>query len=111
MTFTVTYRGADGALVTEAVEAANRAECFAQMKARGITPMGVKEGGSVSRRERRSRRDGGREDREERRDRKGGYKSSPNRGGHERFDRSGKSRSFGKGKDFGKKRRFNDDED
>ena len=63
------------------------------------------------RNERRSRRDGGREDREERRDRKGGYKSSPNRGGHERFDRSGKSRSFGKGKDFGKKRRFNDDED
>ena len=63
------------------------------------------------RNERRSRREGGREDREERRDRKGGYKSSPNRGGHERFDRSGKSRSFGKGKDFGKKRRFNDDED
>ena len=41
----------------------------------------------------------------------GGYKSSPNRGGHERFDRSGKGRSFGKGKDFGKKRRFDDDED
>ena len=66
MTFTVTYRGADGALVTDAVEAANRAECFAQMKARGITPMGVKEGGSVSRRERRSRRDGGNGSRAER---------------------------------------------
>ena len=66
MTFTVTYRGADGALVTEAVEAANRSECFAQMKARGITPMGVKEGDSVSRRERRSRRDGGNGSRAER---------------------------------------------
>jgi hypothetical protein len=66
MTFTVTYRGADGALVTEAVEAANRSECFAQMKARGITPMGVKAGGSVSRREHRSRRDGGNGSRAER---------------------------------------------
>jgi putative N6-adenine-specific DNA methylase len=63
------------------------------------------------RQERRSRREGGREEREERRDRKGGYKGSPNKGGHERFDRSGKGRSFGKGKDFGKKRRFDDDED
>ncbi|MBR1502845.1 MAG: hypothetical protein IJ618_03040, partial [Prevotella sp.] len=61
-------------------------------------------------------------------ERKGGYKSSQNRGGHERFDRSGKDRSFGKEKttgrramlgkgragrneDFGKKRRFDDDED
>ena len=61
--------------------------------------------------ERRGRREGGREEREERRDRKGGYKGSPNKGGHERFDRSGKGRSFGKGKDFGKKRRFDDDED
>ena len=63
------------------------------------------------RQERRGRREGGREDREERRDRKGGYKGTPNKGGHERFDRSGKGRSFGKGKDFGKKRRFDDDED
>jgi putative N6-adenine-specific DNA methylase len=66
------------------------------------------------RQERRGRREDGREDREERRDRKGGkggYKGSPNKGGHERFDRSGKGRSFGKGKDFGKKRRFDDDED
>jgi putative N6-adenine-specific DNA methylase len=63
------------------------------------------------RQERRGRREGGREEREERRDRKGGYKGSPNKGGHERFDRSGKGRSFGKGKDFGKKRRFDDDED
>ena len=60
------------------------------------------------RRERSDRRDRG-----DRRDRKGGYKGSPNKGGHERFDRSGKSRSFGKGKDFTDKRRrmFEDDED
>ena len=68
--------------------------------------------------ERRNRR----EDRDERqdrndrkgKDRKGGYKGAPNRGGHERFDRSGgKGRSFGKGKDFADKRRrmFDDDED
>ena len=44
MTFTVTYRGADGALREEAVEAASRAECFAECKARGITPVGVREG-------------------------------------------------------------------
>ena len=41
MTFTVTYRGADGALREEAVDAAGRAECFAQMKARGIVPPGA----------------------------------------------------------------------
>ena len=52
-----------------------------------------------------------REDRNDRNDRKGGYKSSSNRGGHERFDRSGKGRSFGKGKDFDKKNRRFDDED
>jgi putative N6-adenine-specific DNA methylase len=47
---------------------------------------------------------------EERKERKE-FKGS-NKGGHERFDRSGKGRSFGKGKDFGKnKRRFDDDED
>ena len=45
MTFTVTYRGADGAVRTEAVEAASRADCFAQMRARGIMPTGVKSGG------------------------------------------------------------------
>jgi len=67
------------------------------------------------RNERRARREdredrNDRRERDDRRDRKGGYKS-PNKGGHERFNRSGKSRSFGKGKDFGKKRRFDDDED
>ena len=45
MTFTVTYRGTDGAICEEVVEAAGRAECFARMKARGITPIAVKEGG------------------------------------------------------------------
>ena len=50
MTFTVTYRGADGALHEEAVEAAGRAECFAQMKARGIVPVSVKEGASLGER-------------------------------------------------------------
>ena len=62
MTFTVTYRGADGAMREERVEAANRGECFAQMKVRGIVPMSVKEGDSVSRRGRGGRRgeDGGR---------------------------------------------------
>ena len=50
MTFTVTYRGADGALREEAVEAAGRAECFAQMKARGIVPVSVREGASLGER-------------------------------------------------------------
>ena len=63
------------------------------------------------RNERRSRREYDREDREDRRNRKGDYKGSANKGGHERFDRSGKSRSFGKGKDYGKnKRKFNNEE-
>ena len=44
MTFTVTYRGAKGAPVTEAVEAADRADCLAQLKKRGIAPTSVKEG-------------------------------------------------------------------
>ena len=46
MTFTVTYRGKDGSLCTEAVEAAGRGDCFAQMRARGIAPLSVKEGAS-----------------------------------------------------------------
>ena len=71
------------------------------------------------RRGRRERDD--REERNDRRDRKDGYKGGQrssegrfqgkNHGGHERFDRSGKSRSFGKGKDFGKKGRRFEDED
>ena len=49
MTFTVTYRGADGALREEAVDAASRGECFAQCRARGIAPVSVKEGRSSPR--------------------------------------------------------------
>lgn len=45
MNFTVTYRNASGARTTEVVEAASRAAVFAQMKARGITPLSVAEGG------------------------------------------------------------------
>ena len=47
MKFTISYRGADGALCDEVVEATGRAECFAQCKARGITPVKVREGASV----------------------------------------------------------------
>ena len=58
--------------------------------------------------DRKSRRD----ERHERDDRKGNFKSSQKRSGHERFDRSGKDRKeFRRGKDFGKKRRFDNDED
>jgi len=51
MTFTVTYRGAEGGLREEVVEAANRSECFAQMRARGIVPVSVKEGSRKGRRQ------------------------------------------------------------
>ena len=44
MIFTVKYRGADGAPVTEAVEAVSRADCLAKMNARGVAVLGVKEG-------------------------------------------------------------------
>ena len=42
MLFTVTYRVPDGALRTETVEASCRSDCFAKMKALGITPVSVK---------------------------------------------------------------------
>ena len=51
MTCAVTYRGKDGSLREEAVEAASRAECFAQCKARGIMPVSVKEGARKGRRQ------------------------------------------------------------
>ncbi len=44
MTFTVTYRAKDGALREERVEAANRAECVAECRRRGIAPTAIKEG-------------------------------------------------------------------
>ena len=56
MTFTVTYRGADGAIREERVEAASRGECFAQCRARGIAPLSVKEGDFASRRGAEARR-------------------------------------------------------
>ena len=46
MQFTVTYRGSNGAMVAEVVDAANRTECFSQIKARGIVPISVKDGAS-----------------------------------------------------------------
>ena len=49
MTFTVTYRGRDGAKHEETVEAANRSECVAACKARGIAPMIIREGRALSR--------------------------------------------------------------
>lgn len=51
MTFTVAYRGADGALRDEVVEAASRGDCFAQMRVRGIVPVSVKEGKRKGRRQ------------------------------------------------------------
>ena len=44
MTYTVTYRDKSGAKREEVLEAAGRAECFAQCKARGIVPMSIKDG-------------------------------------------------------------------
>ena len=46
MTFTVTYRAKDGALREERVEAANRAECVAECRRRGIAPTKIAEGRS-----------------------------------------------------------------
>ena len=47
MVFAVTYRGRDGALRTEAIEADGRGECFAQCKARGFVPIKVEAGASM----------------------------------------------------------------
>ena len=46
MLFTVTYREKDGAQAEIEIEAANRAACMAACKARGIAPVGVREGRS-----------------------------------------------------------------
>ena len=46
MNFTVRYRGRDGALREECIEAAGRAECMAECRKRGISPMGIVEGRS-----------------------------------------------------------------
>ncbi len=44
MTFTVTYRGRDGALREECIEAADRAGCVAECRKRGISPTGIRDG-------------------------------------------------------------------
>ena len=44
MTFTVTYRGKDGSLHEEVLEAANRTVCVATCRARGIVPTTIHEG-------------------------------------------------------------------
>ena len=46
MTFTVTYRGKDGALREECIEAADRAGCVAECRKRGIAPTKIREGRS-----------------------------------------------------------------
>ena len=44
MTFTVKYRTSNGSIAEKAVEAANRADCFAKCKAQGIVPVKVEAG-------------------------------------------------------------------
>ena len=46
MTFTVTYRDRSGAKAEAEIEAAGRAECVAECRARGIAPMEIREGRS-----------------------------------------------------------------
>ena len=46
MKYTYIYRDASGAKHAGKVEAKNRAECFAKLKAQGIVPVQVREGGS-----------------------------------------------------------------
>ena len=48
MTFTVKYRTSNGSISEKAVEAANRADCFAKCKAQGIVPIGVSNGDKAS---------------------------------------------------------------
>lgn len=47
MTFTVKYRTNNGSIAEKAVEAANRADCFAKCKAQGIVPIAVESGSAV----------------------------------------------------------------
>ena len=46
MTYTVTYRDKSGAKTEIEIKAADRAECVAECKARGIAPMAIREGRS-----------------------------------------------------------------
>ena len=56
MQFTVTYRGASGASELAVVEATSRADCLAQMRARGVSVISVKEGGRAGQKNRPSGR-------------------------------------------------------
>ena len=49
MTYAVTYRGKDGALREDALDAASRSECLAVCKAHGIVPVAIREGPASSR--------------------------------------------------------------
>lgn len=49
MTFTITYRGKDGSLREEVLEAANRAACVVTCRVRGIVPAAIREGCSGTR--------------------------------------------------------------
>ena len=42
--YTITYRADDGSIATTTLEAADRAACVAACRARGITPVSIKEG-------------------------------------------------------------------
>ena len=46
MVFSVKYRDSSGAVCERAVEAANRAECYAKCKEQGIVPIGIEVGAS-----------------------------------------------------------------
>lgn len=48
MNFTVTYRRKDGSLAKEVVAASSRADVISQMKARGVVPQQVTEGGVLA---------------------------------------------------------------
>lgn len=48
MVFTISYRHSSGSLQTETIEAEDRTAAFAQMQARGITPVSVTAGGKLS---------------------------------------------------------------
>ena len=53
MVFTVTYRGKDGALHDEVIDAADRAGCVAECRKRGISPTKIVEGGKGKDRDKR----------------------------------------------------------
>lgn len=46
--FTISYRLPSGGLKSEVIDAADRASALAQMRSRGITPVSVKEGGTIT---------------------------------------------------------------